>query len=310
MHAKSVQDIIALVHSAPFHTWHQQYLQCRQDITRVQMLRATLQEHLTQRRLHVDALVHMADEHVFRAGDWEDQAMHAQSEATEIENEAFESLSAFEQQRMRSTRAWVAFGGGDQKLENRRQRVAHAKSQHKAANALATHEQRVAVLQRDLTDAEQLRDALWQRVQQDWQRAFRKHLERGELSYRARRERADAERTLLAAQRERGQIEELLQEVETYNTQWAHSQHTMDTLLEYARTHFQTIIFDAFLYWARGDIPGTAICVPLINEPYALNIQVQALSLYQVECVEGLDRLVPIHENGSAELRKSAINHA
>jgi hypothetical protein len=150
---------------------------------------------------------------------------------------------------------------------------------------------------RAFEDAAALRDQLWGQVEAQWTRAFRANLARAEYAYAAKRERALANalsmQSLLGAASgdEAGGRDD-----EDLNRERAALLAERTALAAEAEVKFGCTLVAEFLYWPHRYKPSAALVIALVGEPKALNIEVKALQVYEVEQSRGIAFVEPVPE--------------
>lgn len=323
MAAKTARDIQELLRSEPFLAWFRTYNRLRDDIKNARTRQQDLIAQAEMMTLKAEFDQRAADDRIFEAGEHEDASATAHAEFAEIENTAFESLSAFEQERRTSGKHWADNDRLEKVLDDHRQRTADVKARIAAAREARTPagnaeaerfeargremEQQLAGFVKDAEQAHQRmlgtnqqRDKLWTEVEALWMRSFRANMARAEHAYRSKRSRVEAEELFALAAAERRRTDGLQQEREGAAQHLSLARAQYAALLRQGEEQFACTLIDEFIFWTRPDDVDNVWCVPLIDERRHLNIQVAMLQLYQVAKAAGVDFIEPIPETPDA----------
>lgn len=297
---KSVRlgDLRELLQGTAFSTWWAEY---GRAITTLRDSTARFDELVSQsetmmvrselaQRAAVDALS--------RAGDTDDEAKRAASEAQALENRALELVGAYEEQRVRTSELWVQLGGAEKALEDRREATGRGSSRARghSATALKTAERHLRQT-REQYDAEAAkRGALWAQVEAAWAESFERSLLVAERGVAARHVRREAERLFEEAEVRRARAKQLAAEAEAAGKDRAAAEKRRAALLAEARSSLDCAAGDRFLYWRHAEDKRAAFAVALADDPDGTNIEVKALSIYTVGRQRGVTLLEPARE--------------
>ena len=320
---KSGREVRDLIGSEPFNTWYSRYQTVRQAIQAARDRHFEVEAESAMVTLRAEYSQRRADECLFRAGECEDLGELAHAEFAEIENTSFEMLSEFETERRRTTESWQATDRLEKSFEDEKQRLREMQAridtvrESKASEAQAEAdrlegrarelEHSIHRTEKDVEAArakqgtlEQHKDSLWVDVEDAWSRAFQANIARTEYAYEGRRARGEAESLFGQSTTERRRIDALHAEAVQVKQRIFELATELDKLLQTARDDFHCVLIEEFLFWPQKGNVATAWVVPLIDERHHLNIQVEALQLYQVERSKGLDFVEPVPEEGEA----------
>src|SRR5512143_3855486 len=127
MKALRLGDLRELLQGSPFAAWWTEHVRAvaavreartRQDDLAAQAETMQLRSELAQRSA-IDAFS--------RAGELEEEGARLAAEGQTLENRALELVGAYEEQRFRTSEAWVRLGGAERVLEDRRDAAARVK---------------------------------------------------------------------------------------------------------------------------------------------------------------------------------------
>lgn len=311
MKAKRIREIRDILESSAFQNWFQRYSDVQTAIRQTQERRQELLADANMVRFRADSTQRRADDKLFQAGEFENRSVEAEAEFAQIENDSFETLSAFEVQRQATTQSWMETSAAEKVLEDERQRSADLRAKLGAsssgelaegdAETLKSLDKRIEVLAREAQRAREKleqeaarRDALWENVQAAWSQSFRANMARTEYLYRARRMRREAEQGFAFAEKEKQRADALEQQADASAEKLVELRQQFQDIVSEAEAQFGCALIEEFLYWARSDDVDAAICVPLIEDREHLNIQIAPLHLYQADRKQGLDFLEPV----------------
>jgi hypothetical protein len=297
---KSVRlgDLRELLQGAAFSTWWAEYgravaalreAAARHDELVSQSETMMVRSELAQRAA-VDALS--------RAGDTDDEAKRAASEAQALENRALELVGAYEEQRIHTSELWVQLGGAEKALEDRREAAGRGRGRARGQSGTALKAAERHLRQtREQYDAEDgKRGALWAQVEAAWAESFERSLLVAERGVAARHVRREAERLFEEAEVRRARAKQLAAEAEATGRDRAAAEKRRAALLAEARSGFDCAAGDRFLYWRHAEDKRAAFAVALADDPDGTNIEVRALSIYTVGRQRGVTLLEPARE--------------
>lgn len=327
MKVQRIKDVRELLRSHGFEEWFGRYTALRQAIVDARERSDDLLAQSSMVAFRAERTQQVAEEAVFEAGELENAAEQAQSEYSRIENDSFEAVSAFETQRQRASDTWQVLSGLESQVEEVRQRGMDLRARAEAARRGTTPEgaaeasriethladvdadvanrmREIGAVRDRLTREESERDQLWRNVEESWSRAFEANMARSEYEYRVRCQRGEIERLFAKSAAERQRVGELKEEAKSTAQRVEKLGTELDAVLSEARKAYGCTLVRDFMFWPRQDNVRVAFAVPLIDDATHLNIQVSALSIYQVERAKGLDFLEPVPEqpaSGSTE---------
>ena len=317
MKAKWVHEIESLVRSVEFSEWYQEFIELSNGLKKVKLAREDLLAQASMMNARADFGQQCADEKLFGAGECEDSGAAAHAEFAEIENSSFEALSAYEVQRQKASDTWMELDRYEASIEDMRQEASELIAKIDAAKnkdegespdelsaALERIEAAIEARSQDVEDVRQRyeRDTqrkldLWGEVEASWSKAFKANLGRSEYAYQSRRLRGEAEAQFVRAAQERNRVEELEVEARSLDGKITEYKEEIAMHMKEGRTRFECTVVEEFLYWPKQGEVRIVLCVPLVDDRDYLNIQVQALSIYQLDRAKGLDFIEPVAES-------------
>lgn len=247
-----------------------------------------------------------AVEMMFRAGELDEQAAKFHAEYAAVENQSLEALAAYESQRMRATQHWMVWHAAEKRVEDARADVnevsTEIEAEKKRGGDVSRLKDRLDELEKqrdqlarlaaeakqesDRQYAERLR--LWELVEDSWHRSLRANLARSEYAYQARRCRSEAE-ALFAGTALEGTLSEADATAAVEEAERAYFQH-----LGAGRDLFKCVLIEEFVFIPIADDSKWIWCVPLIEEPDELNVQLTRFGIYQIERGRALDYIEPV----------------
>jgi len=309
MEGKSLKDVRALIHGNEFHQWCDAYKALRQQI----------EDAHSQ---YSDEMLHT----VWRAGELEDRSAEAHAAYIELER-SFDALSEYEIERQRATDLWMALQGAEKRLEDQRATASEIRAKLEArkkgrrmTSSPQEFQRRESEIRELDTEMEKtakecasirerfeavaaVRDQHWASVEHQWTDSFRSNMARAEFSYLAKRVRSDAD-NLSAQLGERAPHdptpEEEARDAEL-DRQITELEEKLAAAAVEAEQKFNCVLVREFLYWPRHNEITTAWCVPLITERDQLNLQVEALRVYEIERARGIEFIEPLPEEREDE---------
>lgn len=320
MKARSASSVRELLGSAELSGWFRRYQDLRQAIEAARVRRGDLLGQAYMVRYRAELTQQDGDQRLFAGGECEDLAARSHAEAAEIENNSFESLSAYELQRQRAIDVLSECDGLEKLVEDERQVASDLRARLDAARKSQTPEgrseaqrlemrleeielrvgeyarrEREAALRRQREEAR--KQELWLDVEAAWSASFRASMARGEFAFEGRRVRAESEALFQRAAAERQRVAELEADAERVRRRVAELEEAYDGLLEEGRRAFDCVLINEFLYWPDADDVKAVLCVPLVDDLDQLNIQIHALQLYRLERGRGLEYVEPVPEH-------------
>ncbi len=324
MKVQSFKEIEMLLQSDGFEDWIRSYRETQKKIKDVSEQQEKFLVEANVFTFQAEAYQQKGDHAVFEAGETEELSGEASATHAEIENESFESLSTFEQQRKRATQAWEILHRAEKSLDDERLALKKStktqeKSKEEAGPKNDSQSMRVTNRLRDLAlsieqleksvekdkinlqKQEMLRDEIWFEIEDSWSRSFRANMARTEHAFEARRLRDDAEMYFASAILEREKKSKIDILAEEKNSRISSLEQRLEHLLDTARESFGCTVIRDFLYWLDRDDVESAFVVALIDENRHFNIQIKALRVYKVRRDTGLEFISPLGEISLSE---------
>ena len=247
-----------------------------------------------------------------RAGVADDEGARLAAEGQGLENRALELVGRYEEQRFRTSDAWVRLGGAERVAEDRREAASRTKGKdapkgREAAKLRAQAEAAAAVAERQLRELHDLyarederRARLWDEVEAAWSASFQKSLLAAERGVEARRVRREAERLFQEAEERRVRAKHLAAEAAAAGKSRDAAAQRKAALLARTPGLFGCTPGHAYLYWRHPDDKRAAFAVALADDDDA-NLDVRALGVYTVGRARGVAFLEPAREGLAPE---------
>lgn len=238
-----------------------------------------------------------------RAGEAEEDGARLAAEAQGLENRALELVGRYEEQRFRTSDAWIRLGGAERLVEERREAGRAPGGPKGRDGARARAHAAAADAERQLRDLKDLyahederRARLWEEVEAAWGASFEKSLLAAERAVAARGVRREAERLFQEAEERRVRAKHLAAEAAAAKQAREEAEARRAELLARTRALFGCAAGDAYLYWRHPDDKRAAFAVALADDPDGTNLEVKALAVYTVGRPRGVAFLEPARD--------------
>jgi hypothetical protein len=294
-------DLRELLQGPAFAAWWTEHGRAVAEVREARTRHADLSTQSEMMAVRSELAQRAAIDAFTRAGEREDEGHRLEVEGQALENRALELVAAYEEQRFRTSEAWVRLGGAERTLEERRE-AARAKGKD-APKARAQADAAVADAERqcrELRDAyareDEQRARLWGEVEAAWGASFERALLAAERADDARRVRREAERLFQEAEERRVRARQLAAEAAAAGQARDESERRRAALLAETRERFGCAPGDRYLYWLHPDDKRSAYAVALEDDPEGANLEVAALGVYTVGRPRGVAFLEPARE--------------
>jgi hypothetical protein len=314
MKVKSLSEVKELIASPGFLAWWQELSAARgAEASALERL----DEIMTQSTLmdfRADLAQKNAIDTLYRAGGCEDSASKLLADATALENRSFEVVATFEEHRFKVSELWYRLGAAEKGLEEIRERVQRFKELIEAAGADrakrreaeaelsgAGVEQRKAErehrqIHEDYEREAQRKMKLWDEVERMWASSAELNLLVSEKRAEGKKIRRRAERLFREAEDCKQKGRALRAEAEQQSHEAAQRAARSAELMRAARELFGCAVGGEFLYWRPREDQSGALCLSLIADSDAYNIEIKPLGIYRVEKQRGVEFLEPAQE--------------
>jgi hypothetical protein len=211
-----------------------------------------------------------------RSGEVEDEGNRSAAQAQAEENRALALVGEFEQQRARTSEAWIRLGAVDKVLDE--QREAMGADEGRAREA----ERQRLVVAGEYEAADGKRRRLWDEAEVAWGASLERSLVAAEHGVLARRIRREAERLFAEAEERRLRSRQLSGDAAAALRELRDAEARLAALRADARERFGCVAGPSFLYWRHHEDKRSAFAVSLAAHPEDGDAAVQALGVYVV----------------------------
>lgn len=306
MKAKRLDELKTLLEGDDFLTWWRSLTEARDELEKcVSRYDAVLLE-LNMSEFQAELAQKNAIDTVYLSGEQEDESATFFAEASRIENDSMQAVSDFEEQRYRSSDAWIRLGAVEKNLEDTRELIAQA--QKRGAEGKPDLSRLEPVLQRAERERQsalatyelelQKKEALWDKVEDLWSRSLQASLLHAERLAKAGRVKREAEALFFRAEQWKQGSDTLRGEADYLAERRDSVEATLTDLGKTAQARFDCVAGDDFLYWGSKENDRTAWCVSLSSDDRNYNMEVEELGVYRVTSREGVRRLEPLPPDG------------
>ena len=311
MKAVRLGDLRELLESTAFGAWWTEWQRAIAAVREARLRHEDLVAQSELMGLRSEIAQRGAVDAFSRSGEVEDEGTRWSAGAQTDENRALALVGEYEQQRARTSEAWVRLGGADKALEERREALVADRTRMKETLEAAVREaerQRQA-LAAEYEAADQTRKRLWDEVEAAWGTSFERSLVGAEHAVVARRVRRDAERLFAEAEERRVRARQLSGDAGTASAELRDAEARLEALRTAARDRFECVPGVSFLYWRHRDDKRSAFAVSLADDPDG-PAPVRELAVYVVGRQRGVALLEPARDGAgsTAEERDRKID--
>jgi len=277
MRAVRLGELRELLESAAFGTW---WAEWQRAIAARDEARARHDDLVAQAELmaHRSEIVQRAGVEAFStSGAVEDEGTRWTAQAHAEENRALALVGEFEQQRTRTSEAWMRLGGADKVLEERREAVAGA-----PGVALRDAELQRQAIAAEYEAADGKRRGLWDEAETAWATSLEHSLLGAEQGVLARRIRREAEKLFAEAEERRLRARQLSGDAAAAVRELRDAEGRLAGLRASASAQFGCAAGPSFLYWRHHEDKRSAFAVSLADHPEERDAPLKALGVYVV----------------------------
>ena len=277
MRAVRLGELRELLESAAFGTW---WAEWQRAIAARDEARARHDDLVAQAELmaHRSEIVQRAGVEAFStSGAVEDEGTRWTAQAHAEENRALALVGEFEQQRTRTSEAWMRLGGADKVLEERREAVAGA-----PGVALRDAELQCQAIAAEYEAADGKRRRLWDDAETAWATSLERSLLGAEQGVLARRIRRDAEKLFAEAEERRLRARQLSGDAAAAVRELRDAEARLAGLRASACEQLGCVAGPSFLYWRHHDDKRSAFAVSLAAHAEERDAPLKALGVYVV----------------------------
>jgi hypothetical protein len=302
-------ELLDLVASRDFRRWREEHAAALAARDAAQARAEELDAAASAADADAERVQSRAVEALAAVGAIEDDAARLGAEGEAVENASLEAVAAYEAQRERTSERWLRLGGAERATDERRDRVALARTRAAAqpngslAVDLADEEgllARAGSAELSL-DAEYRREsarkvALWAEVEALWGKSLALALLVAERGAEARRRHREAEQLFADAEERKQRARAALAERDRARRALEVARAAVGRALEAARARFDCVSGERFLYFARAGTEG-AFAVALVDDAESYGAPVKALGVYAVGRERGVAAVAPAEES-------------
>ena len=284
MRAVRLGELRELLESAAFGTW---WAEWQRAIAARDEARARHDDLVAQAELmaHRSEIVQRAGVEAFStSGAVEDEGTRWTAQAHAEENRALALVGEFEQQRTRTSEAWMRLGGADKVLEERREALAsdRTRTREAAEAALRDAERQRQGIAAEYEAADGKRRRLWDDAETAWATSLERSLLGAEQGVLARRIRRDAEKLFAEAEERRLRARQLSGDAAAAVRELRDAEARLAGLRASACEQLGCVAGPSFLYWRHHDDKRSAFAVSLAAHAEERDAPLKALGVYVV----------------------------
>ncbi|MFZ5470771.1 MAG: hypothetical protein ACOZIN_15175 [Myxococcota bacterium] len=291
MKQKRLAEVRALVAQPELQDWWAKLLAAREE---ARVAKERYDELLSQTILtefRAELTQKNAIDTLHRAGECEDSAATLLFEATVLENQSFQAVSDFEEQRFKVSELWYRLGAAEKNLEDDRAAVT-AKAK-KAEENVRSAERALRIATEEYERETAKKNRLWDEVERLWAKSAEVNLLVSEQRSRGQKVRKEAEKLFALAEERKLRTKELHTEADVANGAVEAAEAKIRHLHQEARERFGCAVGTDFLYFRQKESQKLAYCVSLVEDREGYNIEVKPLAVYSVERQRGVAFLEP-----------------
>jgi hypothetical protein len=280
--AKQLAEVREVVNSEDFRSWFDALGKARMHARETQLRNEELLTQVHLMEFRSEMAQKNATDTLYRAASYDDAAAEVQAEATDLENKSLELVGEFERQRGVCSDLWSNMSAVEQQLDQN--------PGGRSADA------RLRRLREDYERETVKKNRLWEDVEGLWGMSLEKNLAVVENQAKSRRVRKESEVLFAAAELSKYSALALKQESEAAAREQERAQAAVKQMMAKARSHFETIVHEDFLYWPQRDNNKRVFVTPLFNDSTNYNIELKACAVYQCNRDRGVAFLEPVVE--------------
>jgi len=311
MKAKYLKELKNLLESDVFKEWWSKYNEKKIEISHIT---SSIDEMMAQENLHLfraSLVQKRALDRIEESSQMEALAAKWLAEASDMDNKSYEAVAKFESKRVEVSELWFKVGALDhevevlrQEVETLRKRLESASDRQEVMNlrtTLKSKEQTLESTTKELSKISELyeREAakkkkLWEDVEMIWGISIEYNLKVAEAQAKSKKFKREAEQFLKESNYDSKRANDLHTEIEQKKSEKEQAEQYIQELLRLAKEKFDCIAEDEFLYWQQKENAQFIYCIPLITDLDNYNIEIRALSIYQVDRAKGVAFIEPL----------------
>lgn len=281
MKAKQLSEVREMVNSERFRSWFDSLgkarVAAREAVLRHEEL--LTQVHLMEFR--AELAQKNATDTLYKAGAYEDTAAAAQAEATDLENKSMELVGEFEDQRKLCSELWAAMTAAETAPSTIKDRAA---------------ETRLKKTREEYERETAKKNRMWEDVEAMWSASLEKNLAVVENRVKGKKVRRESEFLFVNAEKSARSAASLKSESDSTARDRENAEEAVKELMGRARSTFDAIVHEDFLYWSVRENNKMVFVTPLFSDSQSYNIELRSCSLYQCSRDRGVEFLEPVVE--------------
>ncbi|GAB4291425.1 MAG: hypothetical protein Kow0090_04930 [Myxococcota bacterium] len=325
MKQMTLQAVKSLLEGAEFKKWWGEFESAVKEFESISHLHDELLAQNNLLEFRAELASKNAVELLYRAGEYEDAAAALLAEASTIDNQSFEALGNFEEQRIKVSEIWFKLGALEQSIDEFKERLSELNKKLEAtSNAAekATLQNEIARIKEEgnkfnkqarklaeIYEKESVRKKkLWEEVKRFWDKLLEINLAAQEKQQKASREKRRSEELFKQGELNKQRAQRSREEIGTSQTRRNDLEDKIRNLYRDARQKFDCIVEEDFLYWPKRGNNKVVYCVPLISNSDGYNMEIEKLVIYQVNRQNGVKFIEPVLEDASVAAEDKRID--
>jgi len=280
--AKQLVEVREIVNSGKFRTWFDGLVKARSAAREAGLRHEELLTQIHLMEFRAELAQKNAMDTLYRAGAYEEAAARMQAEAQDLENKSLDLVGEFERQRLACSELWTQ---------------TTAEAMHAKAASDKSTEQRLKRLKDEYERETARKNRLWEDVESMWAASLEKNLAVVENRVKGGRVRKESESMFAAAEQANSNAQALKADGEKGAQEKEQAEDAVRSLLSTARSEFDAIVHEDFLYWPQRENNKMVYMVPLFADSLSYNIELKACAVYQADRTRGVEFLEPVVES-------------
>lgn len=285
MKSKQLSEVREIVNSERFRSWFDALGKARMAAREAALRHEELLTQVHLMEFRAELAQKNATDTLYKAGGYEDAASASQAEATDLENKSLELVGEFEDQRKLCSELWAAMTAAEEQAGGTKDRASEARLK----KAREEYERETAKKNR-----------MWEDVESMWSASLEKNLAVVENRAKGRRVRRESEGLFANAEKSAKSAHALKTESEQTARDQEKAEEAVRDLMGKARSTFDAIVHEDFLYWPVRENNKTVFVTPLFSDNLSYNIELKACAIYQCSRERGVEFMEPVVEQHKA----------
>jgi hypothetical protein len=286
--SKQLSEVREIVNSERFRSWFDALGKARMGAREAALRHEELLTAVHLMEFRAELAQKNATDTLYKAGGYEDAASAAQAEATDLENKSLELVGEFEDQRRLCSELWAA--------------MTAAEEQAVASNKDRTSDTRLKKAREEYERETAKKNRMWEDVESMWSASLEKNLAVVENRAKSRRVRRESEALFANAEKSAKSAHALKGESEMTARDQEKAEEAVRDLMGKARSTFDAIVHEDFLYWPVRENNKMVFVTPLFSDNLSYNIELKACAIYQCSRERGVEFMEPVVETQKARV--------